>query len=109
MRTKYANPYFKNPQMRSKLVTYLDRSQPKMEGNHNINAYEESQMPVPERAGRTGASWISKKTIFNTTSKSPITRHFYSVERSHDHDSLLDQTLPQFNQTCGGSQFAFQD
>ena len=42
MRTKYANPYFKNPEMRSKLVTYLDRSQPKMEGNHNINAYEES-------------------------------------------------------------------
>ena len=60
MRTKYANPYFKNPEMRGKLVDYLDQSKPKMEGNRNINAYEESQMPVPERAGRTGASWISK-------------------------------------------------
>ena len=39
MRTKYSNPYFKNPDMRAKLVNYLDSSRPQMEGNININDY----------------------------------------------------------------------
>ena len=104
MRIKYANPYFKNPDMRSKLINFIDKSKPTSEGNYHINAYEESQMPVPEKAGRTGASWISKKTILNTTSRSPITRHFYSADRTDD--SWLDTA--QMNLTCG-SQFVFQD
>ena len=99
LRTKYANPYFKNPDMRSRLTSFIDQTKPKLEGNYNINAYEESQMPVPEKAGRTGASWISKQTIFNTTSRSPITRHFYSVDRSVAEDSWMDTV--QLNQTCG--------
>ena len=84
MRAKYANPYFKNADMRGKLVAFIEAGKPKEEGNYNINAYEESQMPVPEKAGRTGASWVSKRTIFHTTSQSPITRHFYSVDRGVD-------------------------
>ena len=105
MRTKYANPYFKNPAMRRKLVSFIEQSKPKLEGNYNINAYEESQMPVPEKAGRTGASWISQRTIFNTTSQSPITRYLHSPERSADESGW---GALQMNATCG-SQFAFQD
>ena len=40
--------------MRNKMINFLHKTQPQMEGNQNINAYQEAQLPVSERAGKTG-------------------------------------------------------
>ena len=106
MRTKYSNPYFKNNDMRSKLVTYLDNSRPQMEGNVNINEYEEAQLPISERAGKTGASWINKDSVYRSTSRSPITRHFQ--QNTLQDDSLMETVRAPLNVT-DQSQFGFHD
>ena len=40
MKTKYSNPYFKNKEMRDKLVGYLEQRKPKLLPNPNINGYD---------------------------------------------------------------------
>ena len=58
MRTKYANPYFKNAEMHGKLLEYLDRKKPQLSPNPNINLFDEEQLPVPEKTNRSQASWV---------------------------------------------------
>ena len=41
MRTKYANPYFKNEKIHNKLLDYLDQKRPQLSPNPNINQFEE--------------------------------------------------------------------
>ena len=61
---------------------------------------------MSERAGKTGASWINKDSIFRSTSRSPITKHFQSYDQQND--SLLEQTIPALNVT-NQSQFGFHE
>ena len=65
MRTKYSNPYFKNPEMKQKLLDYIERRKPKLEPNQYLNLIHEIDQPVPEMASKTGQSWVK----INQTSK----------------------------------------
>lgn len=49
MRTKYSNPYFKNPKMHEKLLTFINNRKPELTPNPNINAFEEDRLPIPEK------------------------------------------------------------
>lgn len=52
MRIKYANPYFKNEKMNSKLMDYLETRKPKQTPNPNLNQFEEELNPIPDRISR---------------------------------------------------------
>ena len=58
MKTKYSNPYFKNAEVHSKLLKFIDKRKPKLNPNPNINTFEESLLPIPEKTNRTQASWL---------------------------------------------------
>ena len=53
MRTKYANPYFKNEEMHIKLLDYINQKKPVLNPNPNINQFEEDQLPVPESTSKS--------------------------------------------------------
>lgn len=81
MRTKYANPYFKNEEMHSKLLEYINQKKPVLSPNPNINQYEEDQLPVPESTSKSQAGWIKK-------SPSPNRQ---STTNQQNYQSLLQQ------------------
>lgn len=58
MRTKYANPFFKNPEMHHKMLELLDQSKPKLVPNPNINSFEEDLLPIPDKTNRSQAPWL---------------------------------------------------
>lgn len=67
LKLKYSNPYFKNADMHKKLLNFIDKRKPKLSPNPNINMFEESQLPLPDKTNRTQASWIK-----STSSSVPL-------------------------------------
>ena len=64
MQTKYSNPYFKNPEMRDKLLQYIKERKPKLEPNNNLNLVQETDLPVTDLAAdQTNQSWIKFNSI----------------------------------------------
>ena len=58
MRIKYSNPYFKNEEMRKKLLNLIEARKPKLSPNPNINQYDEEQLPIPDKTNQTQANWL---------------------------------------------------
>ena len=53
MRTKYANPYFRNEKMHKTFVDFIEAKKPKLTPNPNINQFEQDKLPVPEETNRS--------------------------------------------------------
>jgi len=58
MRTKYANPYFQNEHMNNKLLSFVEKRNPKLNANPNINMFEEDQLKVPDKTNQEQANWV---------------------------------------------------
>ena len=72
MKTKYSNPYFKNKEINSKFLEFLEKRKPGLSPNPNINGYDESNLPIPERMNRSQVSWLkSPESLINSRNNLP--------------------------------------
>ena len=120
MRTKYSNPYFKNQEMRERLLNLIDVRKPKLSPNPNINMYDEEQLPIPDKTNKAQAPWLkspsdiqmtlsalnehSDQTLNIASSKSPFAKvnlvsslHVASEDGAQSKNHLNSMNQSQFN------------